>query len=361
MSSGSSDGRQGAASPQAPAASSPLTAEDAERFASVLKPMWELDSAPQPAAPLAPPSKPRVATPIVTVKARQPNAPVVAPTSRDSSHEFDDLAQLPRGPSAAPGALNAFTAPIPAPIPAPVPELELEPEGASAVAVQPHLPPRRQQISEPRHSVEVDAPPPQTVPSPFAHAAPGAAGSTGAMAQAAYGGPTVEQLRARAARSQPTMVLNKSEVSFPGRRRNRRAVVIGLGVLVLGGGVAAALFVTSARTAAAGATASSSAASAMTAASTSPTSPSGQATVAATVPAAADTSGTPTRTGAIGTAAAPGATATTAASPASSSAITNTGTGSTTAGSTHPAATGATKAAPVKHKTPGTIVRSSPF
>ena len=237
MSSGSSDGRQGAASPHAPAASSsPLTAEDAERFASVLKPMWELDSASQPAAPLAPPSKPRVANPAVTVKARQPQP---APTSRDSSHEFDDLAQLPHGPSAAPDAMGVVAAPVT------IPEPELEPEGASAVAVQPHLPPRRQQISEPRHSVEVDAPPPQTVPSAFLQTAPGHADSTGpAVAQPAYGGgPTVEQLRARAARGQPTMVINKREASFPGRR-SRAPWVIGLGLLVLGGGAAAALFMT---------------------------------------------------------------------------------------------------------------------
>jgi hypothetical protein len=229
---GSSDGRQGAASPQAPATSAPLSAEDAERFASVLKPMWELDSAPQPAAPvaLAPPSapssRPKVAVPVVpvvTVKPRStavngtaPFPSIISPAaSRDSSHEFDDLAQLPRGPSAAPDAVPVAEA--------------APPETPNAVAVQAHLPPRRQQISEPRASVEVDSPPPQTVSAPYVE--PAAADV--AVAQASFAGPTMEQLRARAARSQPTLVLNKDEIAgFPGRR-SRAPLFFGIGALAL--------------------------------------------------------------------------------------------------------------------------------
>ncbi len=343
---GSSDGRQRAASPPAPATSAPLSAEDAERFASVLKPMWELDSAPQPAAPvaLAPPAAPssrsKVAAPVVTVKPRStavdgtaPFPSIISPAaSRDSSHEFDDLAQLPRGPSAAPDAL---------------PDAEVaSPDPPNAVVVQAHLPPRRQQISEPRASVEVDSPPPQTVAAPHVETA----AADVAVAQASFAGPTVEQLRARAARSQPTVVLTKDEISgFPGHR-SRVPLFAGIVALALTTAGTARFLWNGSRVASAPslAMAATTAPAATNAAAMSAASASGMAIPAPTPVDPPDPTPSDSAPSApLATAAATPSAATPAAAPVVTTAK---------AAGAKPA----TKPAPAK-KAPGGIVRASPF
>ena len=392
---GSSDGRQDAASPHAAAASSPLTAEDAERFASVLKPMWELDSAPQAAAPVAiglpvvrgangatgatgangatgsgsPSSRPHLAAPALSVKTRQMHGTavngtqrypaIIAPApSRDSSHEFDDLAQLPRGPSAAPEAIAANLATEPAP-----------PEPLNAFAVEAHLPPRRQQISEPRASVEVDAPP-QTVPTPHAGAASSSAsfGADAGVAQASFG-PTPEQLRARAARVQPTIVTHKDDIAGFSSRRSRAPLFVGLGALVLAA-AGAGVFLLNGRGAASAplaATATSVASPANAQASVGAGTPGSTlampipAPVPVDLPDPADPAMAAADSPPAATAATAPVTAATAPAPTASHVAVRPVAAAITA--TTPATKGATgKAAPrPAHKAPSAIVRSSPF